>query len=83
MGKAGKAITLVTREEGKELTAIEMLTNIEIPSAMIRGYQPAPAPAPAPQQEKEAAAAVTAVAEPARPKSLGANFKPMRRRRRL
>jgi len=78
MGKAGKAITLVTREEGKELTAIEMLTNIEIPRAQIKGYSPAPERQP----EKEAATA-TAVAEPARPRSLGANFKPMRRRRRL
>lgn len=42
MGARGIAISLVTREEGTELTRIEMLINREIPARTIEGFVPSP-----------------------------------------
>jgi ATP-dependent RNA helicase DeaD len=105
MGSFGKAIAFVTREEGKQLTEVEMLINKQIESDQIEGFQASPPPdrhrgafspsrpstardrSPASQPAPAAAAMETVPAEsatqtPARPKSLGARFKPSRRRRR-
>ena len=45
MGARGKAFTLVTREQGEELTRIENLINMVIPQATLEGFQPSPPPA--------------------------------------
>lgn len=95
MGSFGRAISLVTREQGDQLTAIEQLINKEIPQERIEGFVPRPPPADrfydrtaqaevAPSREAQAApaGAATATAAPARPKTLAARFKPARRRRR-
>jgi len=97
MGSFGKAFTLVTTQEGKQLTAIEMLINKQIPEDMIEGYtltatEPAqasePAQAAAPSRFHKTAREpqtsddpAAASASPAA-KRLGARFKPRRRRRR-
>ena len=44
MGSFGKAITLVTREEGAELTEVEMLINKQIPQETVEGFVPRPPP---------------------------------------
>lgn len=44
MGSSGKAITFVTREQGGELTEIEMLINKEISKVEIPGFTPRPPP---------------------------------------
>lgn len=44
MGAAGKAVTFVARNEGKQLTAIEMVTNRLIPQEQVEGFEPTPAP---------------------------------------
>ncbi|HEX2972290.1 MAG TPA: hypothetical protein VHP11_08145, partial [Tepidisphaeraceae bacterium] len=44
MGAAGKAFTLVTPEQGDELTRIESLINMIIPQATLEGFQPRPVP---------------------------------------
>jgi ATP-dependent RNA helicase DeaD len=44
MGTFGEAITLVTREEGKHLTEVEMLINREVPQETLEGWAPSPAP---------------------------------------
>jgi len=97
MGSFGKAIAFVTREQGKQLTEIEILINKEVPEERIEGFVPHPEPAgvrgtsvAAPVASRyvtsPAGAGSTgerdAVAPPARPKRLGAKFKPARRRRR-
>lgn len=45
MGAAGKAFTLVARDQGEELTRIENLINMVIPQAVLEGFEPRPAPA--------------------------------------
>ncbi len=42
MGAQGKAITLVTREEGKQLTDIEQLINCQIEECDYPGFKPSP-----------------------------------------
>jgi len=87
MGTFGKAISLVTRDEGHQLTEIERLINKEISQQELEGFEPSAAPqtgrAEAVPVGAGAApvAAVTAVAE-SRPRSLGGKFRPARRRRR-
>ncbi len=93
MGAKGVAITFVTREQGKELTNIEKLINLEIPERTVPGF--------APQYEEQEKAAEPADSAPlARlrapvfanqdvpakklpPKTLGSRFRPARGRRRL
>jgi ATP-dependent RNA helicase DeaD len=53
MGATGKAITFVTREEGPQLTQIEMLINKEVPALKVEGFvatikQPVEKPAESP-----------------------------------
>lgn len=89
MGERGTAITFITREQGKELTSIEMHINRQIPARQVSGYtargereiHEAPA-----SRGREAAMVDSAVSSPARsapPQTLGGKFKPARRRRRL
>ncbi len=44
MGASGKAITFVTKEEGPELTKIEVLINKEIKKLEPAGFEPSPPP---------------------------------------
>ncbi|MFO0973935.1 MAG: DEAD/DEAH box helicase [Phycisphaerae bacterium] len=44
MGAHGKAVTFVTREQGKQLTAIEMLINKELMKLDVAEFQPSPPP---------------------------------------
>jgi ATP-dependent RNA helicase DeaD len=44
MGAKGKAFTLVTKEQGDELTKVENLINMVIPVATIEGFEPRPTP---------------------------------------
>jgi superfamily II DNA/RNA helicase len=44
MGAAGKAFTLVTRDQGEELTKVEELINMIIPQATLEGFVPRPTP---------------------------------------
>ena len=95
MGMFGKAITLVTREQGKQLTEVEKLINKEVPEDRIEGFVARPRPAgvaagswPAARRSERPVPAVSesgtkAAAAPSRGKRLGAKFKPARRRRRL
>ncbi|MGD2108142.1 MAG: DEAD/DEAH box helicase [Phycisphaerae bacterium] len=92
MGARGKALTLVTREEGKELTNIEKLINKQIPVRNVSGFTPRPVrdepehePEPLPVSRFEAPvyAADGAPAKKPPPKTLGSRFKPARKRRRL
>jgi superfamily II DNA/RNA helicase len=45
MGAAGKAFTLVHRDQGEELTKIENLINMVIQQATLEGFEPTPPPA--------------------------------------
>ncbi len=92
MGARGTAVMLVTRDEGKELTSIEMLINKQIPERTVPGFTPRP-----PREEVEAATEPTPVSrfqapvfasegvstQKLPPKTLGSRFKPKRGRRRL
>lgn len=92
MGAFGQAISLVTSEEGKQLTEIEKLINKEIGRFELQGFVPRPPPNEirTPEPEKVASRyertvfapdpAKTAAAAP--PKTLGSKF-PTRRKRRL
>jgi ATP-dependent RNA helicase DeaD len=40
MGSFGKAITFVTREQGKQLTEVELLINKEVPQETVEGFVP-------------------------------------------
>ncbi len=93
MGAAGRAITFVTREQGKELTQVEMLINQELAPLQMDGFEPR-APAPEPVQVEteptfsryqEPVFAPTdgseAVPANAPPKTLGSKFRTRRRRR--
>jgi ATP-dependent RNA helicase DeaD len=67
MGQFGEAITIVTREEGKELTAIEKLINREIPNQRVPGFE---SKAPESNQHETAAQSASENAkEPAAPQS--------------
>ena len=44
MGAAGKAFTLVTPQQGEELTKVESLINMVIPLARVEGFEPRAAP---------------------------------------
>ncbi len=87
MGSRGKAVSLVTREEGKLLTEIEMLINKQIPEAGYSGYKASP---PEEKREPEAAEVTSGDAVAGRlmapaggttRRTLGGRFKPARRRR--
>jgi superfamily II DNA/RNA helicase len=92
MGALGTAITFVSHDEGKELTAVERLINREIPQRTVPGFAPGTAPTPpvpaaeptapsrfqAPVHEDRGAVAVRPPA-----KTLGSRFRPSRGRRRL
>jgi len=94
MGARGTAITLVTTEEGKELTQIEKLINRQILPRAVPGFTPTPArerPAERPSPHAPVSrfkAPVFAPTEDASstkplPKTLGSRFRPARGRRRL
>jgi len=92
MGAKGIAIMFVNKEEGKELTNIEVLINREIPRRIVPGFVPRPPmekPAepsePKPLSRFEAPVYTDGTADPAkRPrKTLGSRFRPSRGRRRL
>lgn len=95
MGSTGKAITLVTREQGAELTEIEMLINRQIEKLEVEGFTPTPPPRgesaeptggrrayeiPASFQTATAASAAPAARVPV--PNLGGKFPISRRRRR-
>lgn len=91
MGSFGKAISFVTREQGRQLTVIEQLINKEIKQENIEGFTPRPPREGYSEQGGElapAGAVAAEAAEPAAPevkappRRLGAKF-PTRRRRRL
>jgi ATP-dependent RNA helicase DeaD len=44
MNTTGKAFTLVTKEQGDELTKVENLINMVIPVAKVEGFEPRPTP---------------------------------------
>jgi len=71
-------VTFVTREEGRQLTQIEMLVNTLIEEARYEGFTPSQ-----PREEKPAAPPPEPEPEgPARPpKTLGSKFRTRRRRR--
>jgi ATP-dependent RNA helicase DeaD len=88
MGAEGRAIMLVTPEQGEELTKIETLINMLIPVTTVEGFNPSPPPsdwletdphthaaAPAPQTD-------SAPAEPARKLTIGSKIPLSRRHRR-
>ena len=91
MGSFGKAITLVTREQGKELTEIERLINKEILQETVEGFKPTPPPAeaiePTPTMPEVQSRYVTVAngeegkEAKVQPKRLGAKFQPRRKRR--
>ncbi|NOX59595.1 MAG: DEAD/DEAH box helicase [Planctomycetes bacterium] len=97
MGKRGKAVSLVTREEGRLLTDIEMLINAQIEEIHYPGYKPSPvrietpvAPQQSPGevlasrvQSSSGETSTDADGQPATKvrRTLGGRFKPSRRRR--
>lgn len=96
MGTFGEAITLVTREEGKQLTEVEKLINLQVAKLEVEGFEPRPEPEDfrrdvprgrggrpwTPAAIPKPAVVAQTTEEPAKPKSLGGRFKPARRRRR-
>jgi ATP-dependent RNA helicase DeaD len=98
MGSFGKAITFVTREQGKQLTEIELLINKQIHHEQYDDFVARPAPdregpaaeATAPAKSRYSTSVFseglsegeTVATTSSRPKSLGARFKPARKRRR-
>lgn len=92
MGTFGKAISLVTRDQGKRLTDIEVLINREVPPMIVEGFVPRPPrddwrpnhgsrDAAVPGPSTEAGPEAEQVAVSPSPRGLGAKFKPHRRRR--
>ncbi len=91
MGKSGKAITFVLRDQGDQLTEIEKLINKEIPQLFVDGFKPTPPPresfdarrpgaVPVPSSPMPSTAAPAAQATP---RTLGGKFPvPKRFRRR-
>ncbi len=95
MGSSGRAITFVTREQGNDLTEIEMLINKQIAKLEIEGFQatpppresmdrPGPSHGTSPSLPTPAAATATQVAAQAPPSgpSLSGKFPLSRRHRR-
>jgi len=98
MGAFGQAISLVTREEGKFLTEVEMLINKEVVEEKVDGFTRRPPPEDQRFEESDRPAAPVlsrheasvfggggsgGQAQPAPvQKTLGGKFKPARRRRR-
>jgi ATP-dependent RNA helicase DeaD len=95
MGSSGRAITFVTREQGGELTEIEMLINKQIAKLEIEGFAPTSPPresmdragphaAPQPVLQTAVASPAAAPAKPAAPAgpSLSGKFPLSRRHRR-
>ncbi len=92
MGAFGKAISLVTTEQGKQLTEIEKLVNRQLTRIELDGFTPRPPPdellipeQPPAQSRFERSVFSDSDAEAATaapPKTLGSKF-PTRRRRRL
>ncbi len=92
MGAPGIAITFTTREEGKELTNVEMLINREVPQRIVPGFVPSPereeavaAQRPAPLSRFQAPVHSSGGDAPVKapPKTLGSRFRTRRGRRRL
>lgn len=93
MGAKGTAITFVTREEGKELTTIEMLINTEVPQRQVPGFEPRAAEDPKKEEEATAPPPVSRTkamlhssnedVKKVPRKTLGSKFRPARGRRRL
>jgi ATP-dependent RNA helicase DeaD len=88
MGAEGRALTFVTRAEGKQLTEIERLINRQIPERVFPGYAPTEAPPPRPVSQDVPALSsrlmnvpAEAVGVPTIRRTLGGRFKPSRRRR--
>lgn len=92
MGARGTAITLVSPEQGKELTQIEMLINRQIPTRNVAGFKASPPrptaeslekPRPAPVSRFQAPVSSTTTISPDKlpPKTLGSRFRTSRRRR--
>ncbi len=98
MGARGIAISFASREEGTELTRIEMLINRQVPARAVVGFTPSAsrpepmmrplAPQESPRAGSSAAASTqsttsTVAPRAAAPKTLGGKFRPARGRRRL
>lgn len=92
MGARGTAISFISRDEGEQLTKIEMLINREVPERKVDGFvsrpleEPADKPAlPQPLSRYDTPVHANAEAAPAKMprKTLGGRFQPARRRRRL
>jgi len=81
MGKGGKAYTLVTREQGYELTRVENMINMVIPSLKIEGFVARPPLENKPLYEPMAQVVNKPVEPPKKSLGLGAKL-PSRRRRR-
>jgi len=83
MGARGVAITFVSREEGKELTAVETLINREVPQRIVDGFvshPPKEEPPPRRASRLEVVVEEGAAKPPAR--TLAAKFPTRRSRRR-
>lgn len=91
MGAKGTAITFVTSEQGKELTAVEKLINRQIPRRTVPEFVASAGrppmersrPAPVSRYQTPVLSAVGEAPVQARPKTLGSRFRPKRGRRRL
>jgi ATP-dependent RNA helicase DeaD len=89
MGAKGKAISFVTREEGKQLTGIEMMINRQIEECTYPGFKPSPPPVKPKTEELSTGAVVasrlsnttTTTTEEAPRRSVMRRYKPARRRR--
>lgn len=88
MGAAGKAFTFVTRDQGDELTRVENLINMLIPSGTVEGFTPTPEPSErgrgsfeqSPSSDEEQPVLQEATAAPSRPVTLGSRIRRTRRR---
>jgi len=83
MGARGVAITFVSREEGKELTAVEALINREVPQRIVDGFvshAPKEEPIERPASRTEVVVAEGEAKPP--PRTLAAKFPTRRSRRR-
>ena len=89
MGAEGKAFTFITHEEGKELTEIEKLINMQIEEDSVDGFKPRPPreepdeakPVSAPPSRFQQPVSGTPAAVATAPRTLGGKFKPRRKRR--
>ena len=92
MGAKGIAITFVTSEQGKELTAVEKLINRQIQPRIVPEFVPSNArpqpmerrgPAPVSRYHAPVFSSMGEAPVQTRPKTLGSRFRPKRGRRRL